>query len=815
MNNVWFNRSRSAASSAPPVNYFYQGLTRQDVNAGSITLTGITTAQTTTPFSSTTTIKSSVASSDYTSFSPLDITGLSATYELVLVTPDRFDGGSGILYYNDADSTAVSYPLAPPSFAGPFNLGLGYSSDYTTGQSVTGLFEVPDLLTDYNGTASPVSWGDSVVLGVSPFDESPNITRKGFFLRPAVWTAQDQLSGGTVKDIATVTGHQLFLENDTTGSWVRSGYATGVNLTSSSVGMGKLQLPEDVVFAIDAPNDYTIPGGTVFPGVQARVQEVFWYDSGCVRSIADVFIIDAGSGATKNGSSNFIGYLYFSPPSNPSTGDRNTLPLVLEATVTSGAVTSLSLVCGGAGLPVGPFGVTMTWDENDYKRNLVNMLYQDTISTYTSTSPPILGVTFTTDYRPVRSILMNDPGDGYFYTSSAGWNGVNEKQSTYNANTRLYTPSTLGTFNWTSASTGDSGTVTATQNSTLGFSWYSYDAKGGSVGVTTVPNFVYNPNPSSDFLAVSPGTGANAGVQGYQLFGTLGVYEVTTPNSMVYSRGHLIVSNDNFTTLQYIKLPGLGNQPLLPSQGRSSSGGTYTPPASQLQYTDVPESDPLKIYLGSTTTGVGDNLYVFSLDAYGEYDPVTPGNSVNRYKVRLYLFQPGPDLNDAETGSTWTLVWSSSEFLWVGTQTAYSVLSATRGFSIQTNQANNADWVNGSPPTEMVLEVRWVTSSGFPINNFINTYYLQFSNQSTATDIPAPSGLTWTPTGADPGVDALTFDVINSRWVGMADNSTGTWPTLPVQGPCFYALGTNESRFDTNATLTQITETELGNIWEP
>jgi hypothetical protein len=245
---------------------------------------------------------------------------------------------------------------------------------------------------------------------------------------------------------------------------------------------------------------------------------------------------------------------------------------------------------------------------------------------------------------------------------------------------------------------------------------------------TTGVGNLFVPNPSKNLLlySLSP-LSQNTGVgntQFYPYFGTPFFPANGSPSAFFYNVGQFVVCNDDLQTFQYVKLPGLTYQPNVPAA--DTPGSAQAPTAGQLFYTSVPESDPFIYYLSASTTGVDNNLYVFALHFYGEYNAASTTSSVYRYKLKMYHFQPGPDLNNISTGAVWTSMWSSSEFTSNRTPWMQIVQSFGFGNPFSVSFLSNSNYRTNSPATEGSLFFQFRDpQTGASI--YSNTFYFTFS----------------------------------------------------------------------------------------
>jgi hypothetical protein len=828
MDQIWFNRARTAAPSGTPWNRF--GSIQENVDTSTILLSATSTYFTppSGPFLNVT--RGSYTSNNYSTFTELSLPGMAADSESFR-TFTRDSSTGGILSFYEAATTPyfLLNTFGPAGSGALVSLGPSYTTNLTTSSAVSS-FSFPDPMPAYTPPAGTViaSWSSSVLAGLGNLGVSAPSTPDETFLTTTtlqVSSGQSTPSSG-LRNYAQLRGHVVKIDNTSKAvSWIRSGYTAGymiANPTGTQGGMGRVSLPLDLTFdSIPAPSNYTNSVGSTFPGVQAKLGDIVFFDPGSVKNTADIVRTNNGTGATRNGGGTFTGYLYVNPPSNPTTGMRNTLPLVLSVSVSAGAITGINnIVCCGSGFPDGTALYTMSWDTND------NFFYTVTngsvtpgiTATYTQTTLPQFTITFYNNRAAIRFVTMNDFGDGYYWTGTA-WNGVTTKETPWGATTRTYTGyGTYPTLAWTSASTSETGTFNVTMPPGGGLRLQPYDLTISSSGSWNLQQdtdgigTVTTPNPSKNLLVFTrSGRIANTGVVNNQIYPYWGTpfFPVNgTPSAYTYYLGQFVVSNDDLQTFQYVKLPGLTYQPNVPSA--LTQGGTG-PAAGRLFYTSVPESDPLIYFLNLIGTGVDDNMYVFAAHCYGEYDPASTASSVYRYKLKMYHFQPGPDLNDINTGAVWTLMWTSPE----STSSRAPWMEMVQNFggntSLVVTPNFNTNYLTNTSPTEgsVTFSLRNPQMGAVAFNN---TYYFTFSSETSLTEIPTPTGLSWTPAGTP---ISMAYDVVNDRYIGAVGNtaaSGGVAPGMPP-GPGFILLGAGESRWATSPTITYLQNAQTGIIW--
>lgn len=827
MEQIWFNRIRTAGTRRT-FNWNRSGVVNVDVNGSGVYLSAFSSYfdPPSTSFSAT---RSSFTTDNYATFTAVSIPTLNSDREtLAPFASDASSGGTLAWFSSENNPFYLNNSLQ--------TIGFSYTTDFLTATPVNG-YELPDVQTNYLPTTTYTA-GSLAGLGSGLGTATANYT-----LFPTTsQVSQDQIVSGTTRaNYARFTAHTLVADNTTRSlSWGRSGYNTGIQITlppGTPPGMGRAVFPIDMIIgALPAPTSYINPGGTTFPGKQAVVGERIFFNPGCVKSTADIVRTNNGTGATKNGLGTFTGYLYAFPPADPTSGQRNNLPLVLEVSVVAGVVTGVTnIISYGAGFTAGTSLVNMTWDQNEDKYNTVTVNNATTVAAYTQTTAPQFTITFYNNYAPLRYITMDDTGDGYNWTGSA-WDGVRTKETPWGANSRTYTlPATPGTVTWSSPATGTSGTLMAVPTGCWG-SWaclcpadacayaYSPSSAGGGPSTGVFPSATAGPivvNPKLNLFRLRPQnfnfpggfqSGLNSPIWGMSQwnkpFNAYTALGAVTPSYYYYVFGKLAFSNDAFQTTQWITLPGVYNQPLLP-RVYDSVVSTSVQTASRLFYTTVPDTDPLIVVPsnGPFPTGVGSNMYVFALHCYGEWDPVTPANSVYRYKLVMYHFAPGPDLNNLIVGSTWTLMQTFPEF----TSSGYIVWADTARFSpnMQVSFSSNANWSTNTPPTEAIIQFSANTS---PTTSIATPQYcVTFSSETSITVIPTPTTLPWTPTGAPV---AMNYDVVNNRYIVAQNMATTAWPGYAgSSGGAYVLLNTGDSLFSTSPTVTYLSNTETTPIW--
>ena len=828
MDQIWFNRSRTAGSTGIPWNR--SGSILENVDTSTILLTASSSYFTppSGPFLSVT--RASYTSNNYSTFTELSLPGMPADSEGFLsFTRDSSTGG--LLGFYDSRTTPY-FLLNTFGAAGSgalVNIGYSYTTDLTTSTAISGI-SFPDPMPVYTPPGGTVvaSYSSSAFVRLGGGTVTPDKTF-GTISVVQVSSGQSTPSSG-LRDYAQNRAHMAKVDNTTKAvSWVRSGYTAGymiTNPTGTQGGMGRVSLPLDLTFdSIPAPSNYTNPAGSTFPGVQAKLGDIVFFDPGSVKNTADIVRTDNGSGATRNGLSNFSGaYLYVNPPSNPTTGMRNNLPLVLSVSVTAGVITSVnSIICCGSGFPDGTALYTMNWDTNENIFVTVTnaAVNTATTATFTQTTLPQFTITFYDNRAAIRFVTMNDFGDGYYWTGTA-WDGVTTKETPWGATTRTYTGySTYPTLGWTSASTSETGTFNVSMPPGGGLRLQPFDLTIGAFSSWNTQNDLSgagglsSPNPSKNLLLYSRSSQiGNTGVsntQFYPYWGTPAFPASGSPSAFLYYTGQFVVCNDDLQTFQYVKLPGLTYQPNVPSAFTPTN--VNAPTAGRLFYTSVPESDPFIYYLSASTTGVDNNLYVFGVHFYGEYNAASPVSSVYRYKIKMYHFQPGSDLNDISAGAVWTSMWSSPEF--TSNRGPWMQVLQTFGFGDPFSSVllSNANYRTNSPATEGSFFFRF-RDNQTNATIYTNTFYFTFSSETSVTEIPTPTGLSWTPDGTPL---SLQYDVVNNRYIGGVGNTAaagGVVPSMPP-GPGYILLGAGESRWEASPTITYLQNAQTGAIWPP
>jgi hypothetical protein len=501
---------------------------------------------------------------------------------------------------------------------------------------------------------------------------------------------------------------------------------------------------------------------------------------------------------------------------------RNNLPLVLSVSVTAGVITSVnSIICCGSGFPDGTALYTMNWDtdENIFIAVTNAAINTATTATFTQTTLPQFTITFYNNRAAIRFVTMNDFGDGYYWTGTA-WDGVTTKETPWGATTRTYTGyNTYPTLGWTSASTSETGTFNVSMPPGGGLRLQPFDLTIGAFTSwntqtdTTGIGGLSLPNPSKNLLLYSRSSQVQnnsiSNTQFYPYWGTPVFPANGSPSAFFYYTGQFVVCNDDLQTFQYVKLPDLTYQPNVPSAFTPTN--VNAPTAGRLFYTSVPESDPFIYYLSAFTTGVDNNLYVFALHFYGEYNAASPISSVYRYKIKMYHFQPGPDLNDISAGAVWTSMWSSPEF--TSNRGPWMQVLQTFGFGdpFFSVLLSNANYRTNSPATEGSFFFRF-RDNQTNATVYSNTFYFTFSSETSLTEIPTPTGLSWTPNGTPL---SLEYDVVNDRYIGAVGNtaaSGGVVPSMPP-GAGYILLGAGESRWEVSPTITYLQNAQTGAIW--
>jgi hypothetical protein len=831
MDQIWYSRVRTAARRVT-TNWIQRlGIVHQDLNGGSEVFLTAASGSFTPPSGPFTFFQRVTSTSDdYSSFTPLSVSGINADQESFFPFVPAGSGGGKLAFF---DSRNASFYINS-AFT---NIGYSYTTDFSTLVSITGA-QLPNVQAIYpagGGGGTPSSFTGATMVGMSLSGggdgTSPAPSPDFTYIAPIARISTNQITtGSTTGNYATATGHMVKVDNTTKAvSWVRSGYPTGMAICmppGTAAGMGKAVFPLDMVIGpLPAPSSYTTPSGGSFPGIQAEVGEIVFWKPGCIKTTADVTITNGGSGATRGSIPNFNGYVYLMPPPDPVSGLRNSLPLVLAVTVVSGVVTSISSVstatggCLGAGFPAGTATYTMTWDQGDRMTGTVSVLPGAAGITYAFTTAPQFTITFRDTHAPIRYITMKEPGDGYFFRSGA-WDGVTQLETPFNNSTRSYLwqgNSSQGTVPWTSASTGESGTLNASKSYYTGIAYGAFDMNSAIIS-----GFPPNRNswpklisPKSNLLLTQRMESSGGGGIPSQYFnstygGASGWFSSLSPQSHFRTVGQMMLSN-GFPNIQYIDLPDLKYQPGVPYYG------ILGPANWQPIYTDVPSTDPFITFLDAYPTGVGSNMYVFASHSYGEYNATTPSSSVFRHKILMYHLDPGPDLDDIAEGVTWTLMYEFPEFtttIPVNVQLlTNSRFFIPRGSPRPTGLYSNADFQDGLPPTEGVV--------GY-YTNYGNTgtpeyFYFTFTSETSVTLQTAPTSLTWTPDGSAPLAYNPQYDSINKRWV-LASGMNGvspavTWPNYTGTGPAFILLGTGESLWATNPTVTFLSDAQTGDIW--